>query len=808
MNKRCKLAVFLAVLVLYSITGGYWRQEFGKGGSGVMAQAAASLNLPGTVTATRLNVRTKAGTDSSQLEIDKQKVSLNQGTKVKLLSQKRLKGQIWYYISFSYNNKTRKGYVLSDYVKLTLKTKAQGTVYSTGAVKIRKKADASSAYVKAGKTAVALSNKTALVISKEVTDAKNTKWFYVSFTYKKAEKKGYIQASAVTLKGTAYETGVTTSNLNVRTGAGTNFDRLTYQGKTVLLPKGAKVTLLSKKMVDGVVWYQAEFDFEGARLKGYLCGTYIRLDSASSSGSSSSGGSSGSGSDSNGSGGSSGGNSSGDGKGDNSSNGSSGGKDDDGKGDGSSGGSSDGKGDDGKTDSKNDDKNDNNSNSGDSGSKPMTSKEFEAYLDKQGFPESYKPALRTLHEKYPRWTFKAYQTGLDWDTAVKKESAVGLNLISKNKASGWQSYEAGAYNWTTDSFIPFDGTSWVTASKEAVAYYMDPRNFLTASAIFQFEALEYQAEYQKKSGVERCLANTPMEKTSFAYTSDSGKETSILYSEAFIEAAKVSGVSPYHLASRSKQEVVTGSATFSGSASGKMSGYENIFNFYNIGASNSAGGGAVEKGLKYASKTDSKYLLPWNNRYRAIVGGGIYIGTNYINRGQNTIYLQKFNVTGTSTYSHQYMANVEAANSEATKTYNAYSSMLDENIIFSIPVYKSMPSKPAPLPEAVKNPNNWLKLLNVAGYKLSPEFSVADGGTKDYEVTVKSDVEEIKLTGMTASSKAAAKLTVTQNGKTKTISDSPSGTIPLVQGSNVIKIIVTAENGEQNTYKVTVTKEK
>ena len=32
---------------------------------------------------------------------------------------------------------------------------------------------------------------------------------------------------------------------------------------------------------------------------------------------------------------------------------------------------------------------------------------FENYLTEQGFPDSYKTALRTLHAQYPNWVFKA-----------------------------------------------------------------------------------------------------------------------------------------------------------------------------------------------------------------------------------------------------------------------------------------------------------------------------------------------------------------------------------------------------------------
>ncbi len=135
-------------------------------------------------------------------------------------------------------------------------------------------------------------------------------------------------------------------------------------------------------------------------------------------------------------------------------------------------------------------------------------KDFEDYLDIQGFPESYKPYLRELHEKYPNWIFEAYHTGLDWDDVIEQESIAGKNLITNNKSVEWKSLETGAYDWTTDKFIVYDGSTWVTASKEAVEYYMDPRNFLDETSIFMFEVLRYAAEYQDEEGVEAILKNT------------------------------------------------------------------------------------------------------------------------------------------------------------------------------------------------------------------------------------------------------------------------------------------------------------
>lgn len=327
----------------------------------------------------------------------------------------------------------------------------------------------------------------------------------------------------------------------------------------------------------------------------------------------------------------------------------------------------------------------------------LNSKEFEKAMTQEGFPETYKKQLRILHQAYPYWQFKAYKTGLDWNTAVANESKLGVNLISNAKSAAWKSMEPGAYDATTGTWKVFDGSTWVAASRTAIAYYMDPRNFLNDRNIFQFEMLEYQSQYQTKTGINAILANTPFYNKSFNYTDiQTGKAKTISYTDAFVAAARESGVSPYHLASRVKQEVVTGSTTTSIAVTGTNSTYPGIFNFYNIGAT--SGKNPALNGLKWASSGNT-YLRPWKDRYRSIVGGGMFIGASYINKGQNTGYLQKFNVTNYQRYDHQYMTNVEAAYSEAIKTKRAYAGIMDKSpIVFSIPVYNNMPASNCPAP--------------------------------------------------------------------------------------------------------------
>ena len=433
--------------------------------------------------------------------------------------------------------------------------------------------------------------------------------------------------------------------------------------------------------------------------------------------------------------------------------------------------------------------------------KPETSN-FEELLANEGFPESYKPFLRELHAQYPDWVFKAYKTGLDWETVIDKESVVGENLIPNTRSVEWKSLEAGAYSWESDSFTVFDGSSWVTASRAAISYYMDPRNFLGHDTIFQFEVLDYKPSYQTKEGINTILNKTAMSGTSFDYTDECGYERTISYTEAFATAAEFSGVSPIHLASRVKQEVTIGSTAMSNSVSGTVPGYEGLYNYYNIGAYHSTeAGGAIINGLRYArdgstSETlNTKCLISWNTRLRSIMGGAFYIGNNYINRGQNTIYLQKFNVTGTSTYNHQYMANVEAPYSEGKRMFAAYENPGNTPIVFLIPVYENMPEEPCPVPEKAYNPNNWLKTLklydiNGDSLALTPSFSV----TKDqeYSLIVGYETDYIKV-GVTTVSSLATVL--------------GDGYIYPVVGENRLVIPVKAENGDIRKYIINIIRE-
>ena len=88
----------------------------------------------------------------------------------------------------------------------------------------------------------------------------------------------------------------------------------------------------------------------------------------------------------------------------------------------------------------------------------------------------------------------------------------------------------------------------------------------------------------------------------------------------------------------------------------------------------------------------------WTSRPLSIAGGGTFIKNKYINRNQNTLYLQKFDVEGSydGLYWHQYMQNLFAAKNEASMMYEAYQKAkltLNKDFEFIIPIYENMPKQ-------------------------------------------------------------------------------------------------------------------
>lgn len=250
----------------------------------------------------------------------------------------------------------------------------------------------------------------------------------------------------------------------------------------------------------------------------------------------------------------------------------------------------------------------------------------------ENFPDSYKPYLYELKKKYPYWEFTALYTGIDWNTAIQNEYANDKNLVPISYSDNWKCMENGKYNVEIDS-------GWVNASKQAIEYTMDPRNFLNEVRIFQFEKLTYDPNINTENGINKILYGTEFYNRNVSYRDYNGNviNTQNSYANLIMNAGSYSGVSPYHLAARMKQEV--GPFITHKSISGDVSGYEGLYNFYNIGATSSTEYlGAIKNGLQYAKDGKGKLtneelqnqFIPWNTPERAIKGGAVFIGSSYI----------------------------------------------------------------------------------------------------------------------------------------------------------------------------------
>lgn len=414
--------------------------------------------------------------------------------------------------------------------------------------------------------------------------------------------------------------------------------------------------------------------------------------------------------------------------------------------------------------------------------------DFDAYLTAQGFPESYKSQLQALHNLYPNWKFEAQITNLNWNDVIAAESTLGKNLVHSSSITSWKSTQSGAYDWTTGEWTVFDSGGWVMASKEMIEYSMDPRNFLDSVNVFQFIKQSYNANAlnstqlaQKKSDLTNMVQGTYL-----AGTCD-GRS----YVDVIMDVAASTGVCPFTLASMMIQEQGTNGT--GRSISGTVSGYEGYYNYFNIGAFATSTMTAVERGLWYAKGSGegaTSYGRPWNTRTRSITGGALYYGTNYVNVGQDTLYLKKFNVQGSNIYNHQYMTNVQGAISEGQHVSEAYDANARKAaLVFKIPVYKNMPSTACTKPTGNDNPNYMLKSLSVAGQSLTPTFSVYE---TEYSLIVPNNVSSI---------------TISASAIASTTSVSGTGTKSLNVGTNSFAIKTTAQNGATRTYTLTVVRQ-
>ncbi|MBP5320775.1 MAG: hypothetical protein J6334_07280, partial [Kiritimatiellae bacterium] len=163
------------------------------------------------------------------------------------------------------------------------------------------------------------------------------------------------------------------------------------------------------------------------------------------------------------------------------------------------------------------------------------------------FPPSYAERLAPLAARHPNWRFVPYPIDdLTWSEVVERECTPGLNLVVHSRWAPAPWTKRGLKNYTpyyASNRKAYDSGIYYQASREAIAYFMDPRNFLNEREIFMFETLGFSEHAHTVEAVEIALEGSFMANarpdTEFQY-----------YSELLVEVGRQYDISPVFLAGR------------------------------------------------------------------------------------------------------------------------------------------------------------------------------------------------------------------------------------------------------------------
>ena len=290
-------------------------------------------------------------------------------------------------------------------------------------------------------------------------------------------------------------------------------------------------------------------------------------------------------------------------------------------------------------------------------------------LNENKYP-GYKELIDKLKETHPNWTFTLFYTKLDWNEVIKMEGHDDNRTNPLNLIPDSDEYKED-WKCEIDKDKTFDNGTWLCASHKAIKYQMDPRNILNEENIFQFKELSYIEGACKEEGIEYIT------KDSFLYGDT--------ISKALIEAGKKANLDPYFITSRLIQEQGREGTVLS-------KGYEyegvKVYNPFNIKASGNSYEEIINNAAKYAKENG------WDTLEKGLLGGIEFVKEGYINKGQNTLYLQKFDIVNSDgeLYENQYMQNLLAPMSEASNMKEIYeaSNSVDVNLNFIIPLYENI----------------------------------------------------------------------------------------------------------------------
>ena len=292
-------------------------------------------------------------------------------------------------------------------------------------------------------------------------------------------------------------------------------------------------------------------------------------------------------------------------------------------------------------------------------------------IDETRYP-GYKEKLENLQKAHPNWNFELLYTGLNFEDVTSGECKVhSRNLVPSSYSGEWVCPVCGTKLYDSGLYC---------ASEKTVAYYMDPRNFLDDTNIFQFEKLNvYESSIHTIQGIRNKVDGTFLDN----------------YADDINTACRNQNVNPYYIVARLLQEQGRkGSKIGTGMDGGNGKTYYNPFN---IGASGNGYSQIYNNALKKAKS------YGWDTMEKALEGGIEFLKRNWLENYQNTLYQNKFDIdtrNGTSLYTHQYMQHIMGAYSEAKTLRSMYNQIdcLDGYFTFIIPVYENMSSSPYQMP--------------------------------------------------------------------------------------------------------------
>lgn len=290
------------------------------------------------------------------------------------------------------------------------------------------------------------------------------------------------------------------------------------------------------------------------------------------------------------------------------------------------------------------------------------------------FPESYRASLRTLHNTYPNWKFIAEYTYCDFNEAVNAEYCPGTKNLPRKfveltyNDESWRDPRAKNTNGTWKNA---EGSGrWTYASKEAIAYFMNPANHLTDNSIFMFLNLSSSSLANARDMVKSAVKGTFLDKDQ--------------YVDAIIKSSESSGVSPVFIVA-----TIIGEQG-ANSTSPLVTGSQGYYNLFNAGASGKTNDEIISSGLDYAKK------MGWDTIEKAIVGGADFSSSNYVKSGQDTYYYMDYNIVKCE-FNHQYAASLYDAYNKGYLLAKGCKTNKNATMEFIIPVFSgTMPASPKP----------------------------------------------------------------------------------------------------------------